>query len=88
MRFGYNTDMTVHDTYVTVEVGEKCLEELLTLVRDGRRVRILCAGEPVADLSRPLARRELAPVNPRLKATILVEGHEITTPEDWPDNSR
>ncbi len=88
MSLGYNTDMTVHDTYVTVEVGEKGSEELLTLVRDGRTVRILSAGEPVADLSRPMPRRELGPVNARLKATILVEGHEITTQEDWPDKFR
>ena len=80
--------MTVHDTYVTVEVGEKGLEELLAWVRDGRTVRILSAGEPVADLSRPLPRRELRPINPRLAATILVEGHEITAEEDWPQKYR
>lgn len=80
--------MIVHDTYVTVEVGEKGLEELLTLVKEGRTVRIVSAGQPVADLSQPRPRRELVPIDPRLKVTFNVAPEALTSPEDWPEHVR
>lgn len=84
----YTYTMTDAGTHLVVDAGEKGLEDLLEIVRqEGRVVRICVGGEAVAELSPPSFRR-LGPVDPRLKATILVEGHEVTTEDDWPQESR
>lgn len=80
--------MTVHDTYVTVEVGEKDLQALLSLVKEGRTVRIVSAGQPVADLSPPRPRRQLTPIDPRLKVTFNVDPDQLSCAEDWPEHMR
>jgi antitoxin (DNA-binding transcriptional repressor) of toxin-antitoxin stability system len=80
--------MTDHGSYITVEAEEQSLDELLRTVREGNRpVRILIHGEPVADLS-PVYLRRFGPPDPQLRAKILVEGNELTTEEDWPEEYR
>jgi antitoxin (DNA-binding transcriptional repressor) of toxin-antitoxin stability system len=80
--------MTDNGTLLIVEAGEKALEDLLEIVRrDGRTVRICVGGEPVADLS-PTVRRNLYPVDPRLKVSFLTEGEQLTNAEDWPERLR
>ncbi len=84
--------MVDHGTYLSVDEAEATVAELLRAVREGGRpVRILSRGEPVAEVSAVSAvkrRRPLPAVDPKLRAKLLVPGHELTTPEDWPDDCR
>lgn len=80
--------MTDNGYYITVDVGEKNLQELLKTVREGKRpIRITMGGQPVADLS-PVYLERFGPPDPALRAKILVQGHELTTEEDWPEEYR
>jgi antitoxin (DNA-binding transcriptional repressor) of toxin-antitoxin stability system len=90
--------MTDHGDYITVDVGEIGLAELVEKVRQtGRPVRISCGGEPVAEVA-PLAadangvdvsqRRKLPPVDPKLRVRFLVEPEQWSTEEDWPEHLR
>lgn len=83
--------MTDKGTYVSTEVGENRLEELVEIVRkQGRTVRICMNGEPVAELSPPKPRRKLTPVDPCLRVTFGPDydpcaGLDV---EDWPEEQR
>ena len=80
--------MTDNGYYITVEASEQDLQELLTTVRQGKRpVRITVGGQPVADLS-PIVLERFGPPDPRLRAKILTDDHEITTEADWPEDNR
>ena len=73
---------------MTVEADETDLGKLLDLVRQEHRpVRILSRGRPIAELS-PVLLKRFGPPDPKLKAEILVPGHEVTTEEDWPEEYR
>lgn len=81
--------MTDNGTLLVVEAGEKGLEDLLEIVRrEGRTVRICVRGQPVADLSPPAPRRNLLPLDPRLKVTFLTDSVQLTEADDWPERLR
>jgi hypothetical protein len=80
--------MTDKGAYITVEVEETDLPKLLEVVRQQQRpVRILSNGHAVAEIA-PVLLKRFGPPDPKLRAKILVPGHEITTEADWPEESR
>jgi antitoxin (DNA-binding transcriptional repressor) of toxin-antitoxin stability system len=73
--------MTDHGEYITVDVEEMGLRELVEKVRQtGRPVRVCSGGKAVADVS-PVILSRFGPPDPRLKAEMLIPGHELTTEE-------
>jgi antitoxin (DNA-binding transcriptional repressor) of toxin-antitoxin stability system len=81
--------MTDNGEYITVDVGEMGLAELVEKVRQtGRPVRVCAGGKAVVDVSPVQEPQGLPPMDPRLKVQMLVPGHELTTEEDWPKHLR
>ncbi len=77
--------MTDHGAYITVDVAEMDLGQLLRIIREQQRpVRILSQGCAIAELS-PVLLKRFGPPDPKLKAQILVPGHEVSTADDWPE---
>jgi hypothetical protein len=84
----YNIQMTDNVDYITIDAEKADLQSLLETVRTQQRpVRIRSGGKPVADVM-PVILSRFGPSDPRLKAEMLVQGHELTTEEDWPEHLR
>ncbi len=77
-------------SYITVEVSETSLDDLLRTIRERQKpIRVYRDGQPVADISLPLQER-LPPTDPNLKVTFAPD-YDPTEgiPEDeWPEQLR
>ncbi len=83
--------MTDNGSYITVDVDEANLRDLLdTAHQRNRPIRIMDQGRAVADLTPLPDKRQLEPVDPRLKAEISPDYDPCAgiSEEDWPSRMR
>ncbi len=83
--------MTDNGSFITVDAEESSLKDLLTAMRERKRpVRIMHRGRAVADLTPLPDKRQLEPVDPKLKADISPDYDPCAgvSEEDWPSHLR